>query len=78
MEQIVQTSTVVVHSIHTVRCVHCTIQRITMHVGIPSIVRAELRANTFGQVFGTGFWAMFWARFAEFTIYLYTVAGVLI
>ena len=38
------------------------IQRITMHVGIPSIVRAELRANTFGQVFGTGFWAMFWAR----------------
>ena len=54
--------------------VHCTIQRITMHVGIPSIVRAELRANTFGQVVGPGCWA----RFAEFTIYLYTVAGVLI
>ena len=48
-------------------------QRITMHVGIPSIVRAELRANTFGQVVGPGCWA----RFAEFTIYLYTVAGVL-
>ena len=63
------------------------IQRITMHVEIPSIVRAELRANTFGQVFGPGFLARFlgqvfgpgfWARFAEFTIYLYTVAGVLI
>ena len=74
MEQIVQTSTVVVHSIHTVGCVHCTIQPIAMHVGIPSIVRAELRANTFGQVVGPGCWA----RFAEFTIYLYTVAGVLI
>ena len=54
MEQIVQTSTVVVHSIHTVGCVHCTIQPIAMHVGIPSIVRAELRANTFGQVVGPG------------------------
>ena len=34
--------------------VHCTIQRIAMHVRIPSIVRAELRANTFGQVEGPG------------------------
>ena len=38
----------------------CTIQRIAMHVRIPSIVRAELRANTFGHAFGPCFWPCFW------------------